>query len=67
MRLGLPKEYGAAGSLAAVLSSEGVPGGRPNTGYVTGEDRRLSGCTNLELGKSSSARKGREKKWPKNV
>jgi hypothetical protein len=67
MRLGLPKESKAAGSLAAVLSPGGVPGGRHNAGYVTGEDRCLSGCTNLELGKSSSARKGREKKWPKNV
>ena len=25
----------------------GVPGGRLTTGYVTGEDMRLSGCTNL--------------------
>jgi excisionase family DNA binding protein len=38
-----------------------VPVGRQNPGYGTGEDRCLTGCTNLELDKSSCARKGRGK------
>jgi excisionase family DNA binding protein len=60
MRLGLPERFNAAATLDKVAAIFGVPAGRGDTGYVTGEDRSLPGCTNLELGKSSSARKGRE-------